>query len=114
MRNLLAEHEYLVGHFYLRRKAWRAAKGRMDVILAAYPEYTRLDKVLYEAGILEGKMGNEDEARVALGAPPEGLSGEPAREEAARAARPPRLPRRSRRRRLSALPERAGQARDLT
>ena len=31
MRNLLAEHEYLVGHFYLRRKAWRAAKGRMDV-----------------------------------------------------------------------------------
>lgn len=63
MRNLLAEHEYLVGHFYLKRKAWRAAKGRMDVVMAAYPEYTALDKVLYEAGILEGKMGNRDEAR---------------------------------------------------
>jgi outer membrane protein assembly factor BamD len=63
MRNLLAEHEYLVGHFYLRRRAWRAAKGRMDTILAAYPEFTGLDKVLYEAGVLEGKMGNGGEAR---------------------------------------------------
>jgi outer membrane protein assembly factor BamD len=63
MRNLLAEHEYLVGHFYLRRKAWRAAKGRMETILAAYPEYASLDKVLYEAGLLETKMGNGGEAR---------------------------------------------------
>ena len=63
MRGLLAEHEYLVGHFYLRRKAWRAAKGRMDVILASYPEYIALDKVLYEAGLLETKLGNKDEAR---------------------------------------------------
>jgi len=63
MRNLLAEHEYLVGHFYLKRRAWRAAKGRMDVILAAYPEYAGLDKVLYEAGVLERRMGNGGEAR---------------------------------------------------
>ncbi len=63
MRGLLAEHEYLVGHFYLRRKAWRAAKGRMDTILSAYPEYPSLDKVLYEAGLLETKLGNRDEAR---------------------------------------------------
>lgn len=63
MRNLLAEHEYLVGHFYLKRRAWRAAKGRMDTILAAYPEFGGLDKVLYEAGLLETKLGNGDEAR---------------------------------------------------
>jgi outer membrane protein assembly factor BamD len=63
MRNLLAEHEYLVGHFYLKRKAWRAARGRMEFILAAYPEYAGLDKVLYEAGLLEGKMGNRDEEK---------------------------------------------------
>ncbi|MEO8584550.1 MAG: outer membrane protein assembly factor BamD [Acidobacteriota bacterium] len=61
MRNLLAEHEYLVGHFYLKRKAWRAARSRMEFILAAYPEYAGLDKVLYEAGLLEGRMGNMDE-----------------------------------------------------
>ncbi|MDL2718975.1 MAG: outer membrane protein assembly factor BamD [Acidobacteriota bacterium] len=61
MRNLLAEHEYRVGHFYLKRKAWRAARGRMEFILTAYPEYAGLDKVLYEAGLLEGRMGNMDE-----------------------------------------------------
>jgi outer membrane protein assembly factor BamD len=63
MRGLLAEHEYLVGHFYLRRRAWRAAKGRMDTILAAYPDYSGLDKVLFEAGLLETKLGNKDGAR---------------------------------------------------
>lgn len=63
MRNLLAEHEYVVGHFYVKRRAWRAAKSRMDTILAAYPDYTKLDKVLYETGLAERKLGHEDEAR---------------------------------------------------
>jgi outer membrane protein assembly factor BamD len=63
MRNLLAEHEYIVGHFYVKRRAWRAAKGRMDTVLAAYPDYPKLDKVLYESGLSENKMGHEDEAR---------------------------------------------------
>lgn len=63
MRNLLAEHEYVVGHFYIKRRAWRAAKGRMETILAGYPDYPKLDKVLYETGLAENKLGHEDEAR---------------------------------------------------
>lgn len=63
MRNLLAEHEYVVGHFYVNRKAWRAAKGRLEGILAAYPDYTKLDQVLFETGLAENKLGHEDEAR---------------------------------------------------
>ncbi len=63
MRNLLAEHEYAVGHFYVKRRAWRAAKGRLDTILAAYPDYTKLDQVLWETGLVENKLGHEDEAR---------------------------------------------------
>jgi outer membrane protein assembly factor BamD len=63
MRNLLAEHEYLVGHFYLNRRAWKAARGRMDAILSAYPDYPKLDKVLYETGLTENKMGHAHEAR---------------------------------------------------
>ena len=63
MRNLLAEHEYAVGHFYVNRRAWRAAKGRLDTILAAYPEYAKMDQVLYETGLVENKLGHEDEAR---------------------------------------------------
>jgi outer membrane protein assembly factor BamD len=63
MRGLLAEHEYAVGHFYVKRRAWRAAKGRMDGILASYPDYAKLDKVLYDFGLAENKLGHEDEAK---------------------------------------------------
>lgn len=63
MRNLLAEHEYVVGHFYVKRRAWRAARGRMDGVVASYPDYAKLDKVLYDFGLAENKMGHEDEAK---------------------------------------------------
>jgi outer membrane protein assembly factor BamD (BamD/ComL family) len=63
MRTLLAEHEYVVGHFYVKRRAWRAAKGRMDTVLTSYPDYGKLDKVLFDSGLSENKMGHEDEAR---------------------------------------------------
>jgi outer membrane protein assembly factor BamD len=63
MRSLLGEHEYLVGHFYIKRRAWRAAKGRMETLLAAYPDYPKLDQVLYDSGLAENKMGHRDEAR---------------------------------------------------
>ncbi len=63
MRGLLAEHEYLVGHFYVKRRAWRAAKGRMDTVLTAYPDYAKLDLVLFDCGLAENKMGHEDEAK---------------------------------------------------
>jgi outer membrane protein assembly factor BamD len=63
MRGLLAEHEYVVGHFYVKRRAWRAAKGRMEGVLASYPDYAKLDLVLYDNGLAENKMGHEDEAK---------------------------------------------------
>jgi outer membrane protein assembly factor BamD len=63
MRGLLAEHEYVVGHFYIKRRAWRAAQGRLETVLAAYPDYLKLDLVLFDAGLAENKMGHEDEAR---------------------------------------------------
>lgn len=63
MRGLLAEHEFIVGHFYIKRRAWRAAKGRMDTLLAAYPDYRKLDLVLYDSGLAEKKMGHVDEAK---------------------------------------------------
>lgn len=62
IRNLLAEHEYLVGRFYYRRKAFNAARGRFDTILQAYPDYSGVDRVLYELGFAERKLGNEQKA----------------------------------------------------
>jgi len=63
IRNLLAEHEYLVGRFYYRRKAWTAARGRFETILGAYPDYQSADRVLYELGLVERRLGNEEKAR---------------------------------------------------
>lgn len=63
IRNLLAEHEYLVGRFYYRRKAWTAAKGRFATILGVYPDYKSVDRVLFEMGHAEMRLGNEAKAR---------------------------------------------------
>lgn len=64
MRNLLAEHEFRVAHFYLRRKLWMAAKLRYDFILAGFPESNRMEQVLFEGGLAELKVGHEEDARL--------------------------------------------------
>ncbi len=62
MRNLMAEHEFRVANFYLHRKAFNAAKGRYEGILNLFPEYRNLDRVLYEMGVAQKKLGHDDEA----------------------------------------------------
>ncbi len=64
MRDLLAEHEYRVAHFYLNRRAYVAARGRFETIFSAVPDFRGLDKVLYEAGLVEKRLGRSEEARV--------------------------------------------------
>ncbi len=63
IRSLLAEHEYLVGHYYYRRRAWKASKGRFETIVTAYSDYGGVDRVLYELGLVERKLGNEEKAQ---------------------------------------------------
>lgn len=63
IRSLLAEHEYLVGRYYYRRKGWTAAKGRFNTILTSYPDYAGMDRVLFELGSVERRLGNEEKAR---------------------------------------------------
>jgi outer membrane protein assembly factor BamD len=46
----LAEHEFIVGHFYLRYGLPLAAVSRFEYLLASYPEYSQLDKVLFHLG----------------------------------------------------------------
>jgi outer membrane protein assembly factor BamD (BamD/ComL family) len=64
MRDLLAEHEFRVAHFYLKRKAWKAAKGRYDTLLSAFPDYRQMDQTLYEAGVTERRLGHDEDARI--------------------------------------------------
>lgn len=64
MLDLLAEHEFLVAQYYYKRSAWQAARRRFEGLFAAFPEYSRMDKALYWAGLTERKLGREEDARV--------------------------------------------------
>lgn len=50
VRDRLAEHEFVVGHFYLRRGLWPAAIDRFDGLLQNFPDYGERDKALLYLG----------------------------------------------------------------
>lgn len=62
-RESLARSEYLVGWFYQHgRQAWRAAINRYEGILAEYPDYERLDEVLFRLSECLDAAGRRAEA----------------------------------------------------
>ena len=62
----LAEHEFMVGKFYLNRKAPLAAVNRFQGILELYPHYAEKDKLYFYLGQALLKMNNDIEARIYL------------------------------------------------
>jgi len=62
----LAEHEFIVGRFYLKRKKFLAAADRFRGVLERYPHYVEIDKVYLHLGQALLKSNNETEARVYL------------------------------------------------
>ena len=62
LSDLLAEHEFSVGYFYMRKGAPAAALARFTELEQRYPEYGARDKLLfYSARVLE-KLGRREEA----------------------------------------------------
>lgn len=61
MRNLLAEHEFRVGNHYYKRKLLRAATSRYEFLVKYFPEYSKLDQVLYEVGVTYKKLGRTED-----------------------------------------------------
>jgi outer membrane protein assembly factor BamD len=59
----LAEHEYVIGEFYLRFGIPRAACERFEYLLSSYPDYKERDKVIFTLGIAYNKNRQYDEAR---------------------------------------------------
>jgi outer membrane assembly lipoprotein YfiO len=67
-RQILARSHYLVGFFYQRgRQAWRSAIGRYETILNEYPDYEKLDEVLYHYAECLAAAGRYAEALPAIG-----------------------------------------------
>ena len=45
LKELLAEHEYVIGQFYSRNKRFEGALWRFEYIQENYPEYSKIDVV---------------------------------------------------------------------
>jgi len=43
LRETLAEHEFLVAHFYYRNKRWPGALARLKYLKENYPDYSKMD-----------------------------------------------------------------------
>ena len=50
VQEVLAEREYLIGHFYFLREGWPAAIARFKSLVDTYPLYSGADDALYELG----------------------------------------------------------------
>jgi outer membrane protein assembly factor BamD len=59
----LAEHEYVVGYFYMRYGAPLAAVNRFEYLIQNYPKYGAMDKVMYDLGRAYQRMRKPDEAK---------------------------------------------------
>ena len=66
VRENLAEHEFLVGDFYLRYGAPQAAVDRFEYLLKSYPSYAEKDKVIYYLGVAYGREKKPEDSRKAF------------------------------------------------
>jgi outer membrane protein assembly factor BamD len=67
-RETLARSSFLVGYFYQRtRRAWRAAISRYQTVVTDFPDYSRMDEVLYRLSECLAAAGRYAEALPYLG-----------------------------------------------
>ncbi len=62
VKQSLAEHEFMVGYFYLRYGLPGASVRRFDNVLHQYPEYEQRDKILYWLGVSYERIRQADKA----------------------------------------------------
>jgi len=62
VRDNLAEHEFMVGEFYLDYRIPRAAVSRFEYLLENFPDYSAKDKALYYLGRAYAAFGKPEEA----------------------------------------------------
>jgi outer membrane protein assembly factor BamD len=65
-RNNLAEHDYLIGKFYMKKKAYLPAERRFRNVLLSYPAYPERDKLYFALGKTLVLADNMEEGRIYL------------------------------------------------
>jgi outer membrane protein assembly factor BamD len=63
LADILAEHEFAVGFFYLRKGSPAAALSRFTTLEERFPEYGQKDKLFYNTARALERLGRTDEAR---------------------------------------------------
>jgi|OpeIllAssembly_1097287.scaffolds.fasta_scaffold34874_3 outer membrane protein assembly factor BamD len=59
---VMADYEYLVGDFYLKKKSYNAAINRFETVMQKFPEYKKEDTVLLKLGIAYRGVGQKEKA----------------------------------------------------
>ena len=63
LTDLLAEHDFGVGYFYLRKGSTAAALSRFIEVEQRFPDYTDKDKLFYYQATALDRLGRKEEAR---------------------------------------------------
>ncbi len=63
LTDLLAEHDFGIGYFYLRKGATAAALSRFTSLEQRFPEYGAKDKLFYYEALALERLGRMDESR---------------------------------------------------
>ena len=62
-RNTIADYEFLVGEFYLKRDDYKAAISRFETLLNKFPDYKNEENLLLDLGITYKKSGDPEKRR---------------------------------------------------
>ena len=65
-RNTIADYEFLVGEFYLKRDEYKAAISRFETLLSKFPDYKKEEYLLLDIGIAYKKSGDPEKAELYL------------------------------------------------
>jgi len=63
LTDLLAEHDFGIGYFYLRKGSTAAALSRFTSLEHRYPDYGAKDKLYYYEAVALDRLGRKDEAQ---------------------------------------------------
>jgi outer membrane protein assembly factor BamD len=61
-REIMAEHEFMVGDFYFKNEAYKGALERLTDLLDDFPMYFKRDEVLYRLAVSAKALGKDDVA----------------------------------------------------
>jgi outer membrane protein assembly factor BamD len=60
----LAKHEHVIARFYMKRRDYNAALGRLNYIVEKFPNFTERDAAFFDLGTSLDKLGRKGEARL--------------------------------------------------